>query len=242
VLLPDWAAEGGRLWENPEDPETRARIRAEMTGGGIEALSSARNPTRDYVVPLGFKRPENRQYIGRNLMEIAAMRGQEWPDAALDLLRSERQRISTVFFIISEENLRLQLRQSWIKISTDAAGIDPADQENPVHPRAYGTFTRVLGKYVREEAVIPLEHAVRIMTSAVADRLGIRNRGLLRAGCYADVAVFDPATVSDRATFTEPHQLSTGIRDVWVNGGRVLKEGRHTGALPGRALYGGGRR
>lgn len=237
VLLPDWASEGGRLWENLDDPEVRARIRAAMTGPNVEALTSTRTITREYVVPLGFQQPENRQYVGKNLMEIAALRGQEWPDAAIDLLRSERQRISTVFFIIHEENLRLQLRQPWIKISTDAAGLDPTTQENPVHPRSYGTYTRVLGKYVREEKVLPLEQAVRIMSSAVADRLGLRDRGQVRPGLYADVVIFDPDTVTDHATFTEPHQLSAGIRDVWVNGKRVLKNGEHTGALPGRALY-----
>lgn len=241
VLLPDWASEGGKLWENLEDPSTRARIRAEMTGPDVEALTFARNPVRDYVLPLGFKQPENREYIGKNLMEIAALRGQEWPDTVIDLLLSERQRIGTIFFIISEENLRLQLRQPWIKISTDAGGLDPAVQENPVHPRAYGTYPRVLGKYVREEKVLTLEEAVRIMSSAVADRLGLRDRGLLRAGSYADVVILDPATVTDHATFTEPHQLSTGIRDVWVNGQRVVRGGEHTGALPGRALYGTGR-
>lgn len=241
VLLPDWASEGGKLWENLEDPATRARIRTEMTGPGVEALTFARNPVRDYVLPLGFKQPENRAYIGKNLMEIAALRGQEWPETVIDLLLSERQRIGTIFFIISEENLRLQLQQPWIKISTDAGGLDPAIQENPVHPRAYGTYPRVLGKYVREEKVLTLEEAVRIMSSAVADRLGLRDRGLLRAGFYADVVVFDPATVTDHATFTEPHQLSTGIRDVWVNGRRVIQGGEHTGAMPGRALYGTGR-
>lgn len=241
VLLPDWAAEGGRLWENLEEPATRARIRAEMVGPKVEALSSARNPSRDYVMPLGFKKPENQQYIGKNLMEIAELRGQEWPDAALDLLRSERQRIGTVFFTISEANLQLQLRQPWIKISTDAAGIDPEGQTNPVHPRAYGTYPRVLGKYVREQGVLSLENAVRIMSSSVADRLGLRDRGLLRPGLCADVILFDPETVADRSTFTDPHHLSTGIRDVWVNGVRVLESGRHTGATPGRAVYGAGR-
>ena len=241
VLLPDWAAEGGRLWENLTDPETRARIRHEMCGGGVEALSSTHTRTRDYVMPLGFRKPENRPYIGKNLMEIAALRGEEWPDTVIELLLSERQRIGTVFFTMSEENLRLQLRQPWIKISTDAGGIDPEGQENPVHPRTYGTYTRVLGKYVREEKVLPLEDAVRKMTSSVADRLGLRERGLLRPGCFADVVIFDATTVADRATFTDPHQLSVGVRDVWVNGRRVLSGGRHTGELPGRAVYGAGR-
>jgi dihydroorotase/N-acyl-D-amino-acid deacylase len=138
--------------------------------------------------------------------------------------------------VIDEANLRAQLRQPWVKISTDAGGVDPAwaAPHGPTHPRAYGTYTRVLGRYVREERVIGLEDAVRKMSGAVADRLGLRDRGQLRAGMHADVVVFDPATVSDRATFEESHQISTGVRDVWVNGTRVLRDGQHTGATPGR--------
>lgn len=244
VLLPDWAAEGGKLYENLEDPEIRARIRADMVGPGVEALTFAENPKRDYVYPLGFEKAENRQYIGKNLEEIAEMRGQEWPDAAIDLILSERQWIGTLFVIMSEDNLRLQLRQPWIKISTDASGMDPTGpaSKNPVHPRGYGTYTRVLAKYVREEKVLSMEEAVRIMSSAVADRLGLRDRGQIREGFYADVILFDPETVQDHATFTDTHRLSTGIRDVWVNGERVLKNGEHSGAMPGRPVYGAGRR
>lgn len=241
VLLPDWVSEGGRLFENLADPALRDRIRAEMRGPHVEALSSSRNPSRDYVMPVGFLRPENHGYIGMNLMEIAAARDQDWPDTTIDLLLSEGHRIATVFFTISEENLRLQLRQPWIKISTDAGGIDPAGQENPCHPRAYGTYPRVLGKYVRDEQVLSLEEAVRIMSGSVAARLGLRDRGLLVPGCWADVVLFDPAAIADRATFTEPHLLSVGVRDVWVNGERVLRDGAHTGALPGRPVYGPGR-
>src|SRR5690606_6723075 len=124
------------------------------------------------------------------------------------------------------ENLRLQLQQPWIKIATDAGGFDPqwAKPLGPYHPRAYGTYPRVLGKYVREEKILPLEDAIRKMTSAVADRLGLRERGQLRVGFYADVVIFDPETITDRATFADPHQLSVGVRDVWVNGERVLKD------------------
>lgn len=241
VLLPDWAAEGGDLYANLRDPVLRARIRAEMEGDGLEALASTRQRSRHHVVPLGFLKPENRDYIGKNLEEIAALRGQNWIETTIELLLSEKQRISTVFFTMSEENLRLQLQQPWIKISTDAGGIDPEGQTTPCHPRAYGTYTRVLGKYVREEGVLTLEEAVRKMTSSVAARLGLMDRGLLRPGAFADVVLFDPATVADRATFTDSHRLSVGIRDVWVNGSRVLKEGQHTGALPGRPVYGPGR-
>jgi N-acyl-D-amino-acid deacylase len=138
--------------------------------------------------------------------------------------------------------VRLQLKQPWIKISTDAGGVDPAwaAERGPTHPRAYGTYPRVLGKYVREGGVLTLEDAVRKMTSAVADRLSLRDRGLLRTGHYADVVIFDPATIADRATFAEPHQLSTGVRDVWVNGIRVLNNGTHTGATPGQFVRGPG--
>jgi dihydroorotase/N-acyl-D-amino-acid deacylase len=134
----------------------------------------------------------------------------------------------------------MQLRQPWIKISTDAGGIDPARWTLPGlnHPRGFGTYTRVLGHYVRERGVIPLEDAIRKMTSAVADRLALRDRGLLREGLYADIVLFDPATVADRATYQDPHQLSVGIRDVWVNGTRVLRDGTHTGATPGHRLSG----
>ncbi|MBM3457669.1 MAG: amidohydrolase family protein, partial [Armatimonadetes bacterium] len=240
VMLPYWVSEGGRLYESLEDPEIRRRLRSEMLA--LEGQASPHTVSRDYVVPVGFKQPENQHYVGRNLMEIAEARGESWPDTVIALLRSEQQRIGTVFFTISEPNVRLQLQQPWIKVSTDAGGISPEGQEQPVHPRGYGTYPRVLGKYVREERALTLEHAVRIMTSSVADRLGLRDRGLLRPGMKADVVVLDPHTVADRATFTDSHQLSTGIRDVWVNGVRVLQQGVHTGALPGRFVGGSGRR
>jgi dihydroorotase/N-acyl-D-amino-acid deacylase len=141
---------------------------------------------------------------------------------------------------MSEDNLRRQMRQPWMKFSTDAGGVDPEllGDEGLRHPRAFGTYTRILGHYVRGEGVIPLEDAIRKMTSAVADRLYLRDRGLLWEGMKADVVIFDPATVRDNATFDDPHQLSTGIRDVWVNGVRVLQNGVHTGAKPGRWVRG----
>ena len=157
----------------------------------------------------------------------------DWADAAIDLIASEHRRVETIFFVISEDNLKLQLRQPWMKFGTDASGLDPATARGLAHPRSYGNFTRVLGKYVREEHVIPLEDAIRKMTSAVANRLSISDRGLLKPGMFADVVIFDPATVADRATYEKPHQLSTGIRDVFVNGVAVVRDGQHT-ARPGR--------
>ncbi|RMF93491.1 MAG: D-aminoacylase [Nitrospinota bacterium] len=241
-VLPPWAAAEGKLFDNLRDPEMRARIKeaALHPDGSWEAMVDLDGT--DGVMPIGFQKPENLQYRGKRLSEIAAMRGQDWVDTVFDLLLSEEQRISTIYFSMSEENVRLQLQQPWIKISTDAGGFDPVwgQEMGPVHPRAYGTYPRVLGKYVREEGVIPLEEAIRKMSSAVADRLGIRDRGLLRPGMYADVVIFDPETIRDRATFTEPHQLSTGVREVWVNGTRVLKNGVHTGATPGKIVQGQG--
>jgi dihydroorotase/N-acyl-D-amino-acid deacylase len=143
---------------------------------------------------------------------------------------------------MDEANVRLQLQQPWIKFGTDAGGVDPATARGLTHPRAYGTFPRVLGRYVRDEQVIPLEDAIRKMSSAVTTRLGIQDRGVLRAGMYADIVVLDPATVADLATFEQPHQLSVGIRHVFVNGVAVVTDGTHTGAKPGRALRGPGYR
>jgi N-acyl-D-amino-acid deacylase len=243
AILPTWTAEGGRLYERLRDPEVRRRVRdflegrAHDDGMGLETLGGAHG-----IMPVGFLRPEHQAYVGKRLDEIADMRGQDWIEAALDLLVAERQRISTFFFSMDEANLRLQVQQPWIKFSTDAGGHDPAWAKafGPVHPRGYGTYPRVLRKYVREERLLSLEEAVRKMTSSVADRLSLRDRGLLREGSFADVVVFDPETVGDRATFEDPHQLSVGVRDVWVNGGRVLAGGEHTGATPGRFVKGPG--
>jgi N-acyl-D-amino-acid deacylase len=241
-VLPPWVAAEGRLFENLRDPAVRRKVKEEVLApdGSWEAMAS--HDGAEIVMPVGFHQPQNRQYIGKRLAKIAELRSQHWIDAAMDLLVEEQQRISTIYFLMSEENLALQLKQPWIKISTDAGGFDPAwgKELGPTHPRAYGTYPRVLGKYVREEGVLTLEDAVRKMTSAVADRLGLRDRGQLRKGMAADVVVFDPVTISDRATFEDPHQLAVGVREVWVNGVRVVKGGAHTGATPGRIVRGAG--
>ena len=244
AIFPTWVAEGGKFYENLRDPAIRARVREETLHptGGWEAMAHDAGP--EGVMPVGFERHENKQYTGKRLSEIADMRDQTWVDAAIDLLISEEQRIGTIYFSMSEENVRRQMREPWIKFSTDAGGVDPlwAMERGPTHPRAYGTYPRVLGKYVREESILPLEDAIRKMSGAVADRLSLRDRGQLRAGFYADVVIFDPETIGDRATFEDSHQLSVGIRDVWVNGTRVLREGAHTEATPGRFLRGPGAR
>lgn len=242
-VFPPHLSADGKFFERVGDPALRAEIKAEVLhpSGGWEALGTLNGP--ENVYPLDLKGEESKQYVGKSLAQIAEMRGQHWVDAAADLLVSEQQRIGTVYFMMSEENLARQLREPWIKISTDAGGLDPVwAAEGPTHPRSYGTYPRVLGKYVREEGIITLEEAVRKMTSAVARRLGIMDRGLLQPGCCADVVIFDPETIGDRATFEDSHQLSVGVRDVWVNGTRVLADGTHTGATPGRYVPGPGTR
>jgi len=243
AILPAWVSADGKLFDNLRDPAIRARIRIDMVRpiGTAGAPTMRRDPAD--IMPVGFQVPEHQGYVGQRLAQIAETRGQDWIDAALDLLAREGQRISTMYFSMSEENLKLQLRQPWIKIASDAGGIDPAwSVYGPTHPRAYGTFPRVLGHYARDEAVMPLEEAVRKMSGAVAARLGLHDRGLLRPGLAADVVIFDPQTINDRATFADSHQLSVGVRDVWVNGVRVLHDGAHTGAKPGQIVSGAGRR
>lgn len=239
ATLPAWAFADDKLFENLRDPALRQRMYTEMLDAG-NRVSLAGGPEGLLVV--GLRKPENKMYAGKRLSEIATMRGQHWTETVMDLVLSEGPWIHTMYFMMSEDNLKLQLQQPWIKISTDAGGYDPDTPDLPLtHPRAYGTYPRVLGKYVREEQVIPLEDAIRKMTSSVATRLGLRYRGLLSEGYYADVVIFDPQIVSDRATFTHPHQTSIGIREVWVNGQRVLADGHHTGKFPGQPVYGPGR-
>ncbi|MFB3094753.1 MAG: amidohydrolase family protein, partial [Candidatus Acidiferrales bacterium] len=242
ACLPPWASAGGRLFENLADPAMRAKIKAEILKqkGAWENLCTLSTP--EGVLILGVEQPENQRLAGRRLSEIAAEQGKDWIDAAIDIILSERQRVGTIYFMMTEENLKLQMRQPWIKFGTDAGGWNPEGTLGLVHPRAYGTFPRILGKYVREERVMTLEEAVRKMSAAVADRLSLRDRGLLREGMYADVVVFDPTTIADRATFEQPHQLSVGVRYVFVNGTAVVREGKHTGAKPGRIVRGPGYR
>ncbi len=240
ACFPPWASADGKLLENLRDEGMRAAIREsiEADAGDWENLCVLATP--EGVMPLGFEREGNKGLTGRRLSDIAEMMGTDWIDAAMELVRSEDGQVGAVYFMMSEENLALQMRQPWIKFGTDAGGHDPDEAEGLTHPRAYGTFPRILGKYVRDETVIPLEDAVRKMTSAVATRLSIQGRGLVTEGMYADLAIFDPATVADRATFEEPHQLSTGMEHVLVNGVPVVRNAIHTGATPGRVVRGPG--
>jgi N-acyl-D-amino-acid deacylase len=236
AILPTWTSGDGKFWDNLESVETRAKIKSEI----LEGRGDMNTSRPEIIMPIGFRLPEHQRYVGMRLSQIAAARGQDWVDCVFDLLRAEHQRIGTVYFTMSEDNLRLQIVQPWVKISSDAGGHDPATASEAVHPRGYGTFTRVLGKYVREEKILSLEEAIRKMTLSVAVRLGIPDRGRLEVGCYADLVLFNPQSVTDNATFETPHRLSSGIEHVWVNGVRVLEDGVHTGALPGRFVRGPG--
>ncbi len=240
--LPPWAAADDKLLDNLRDPSMRAKIRAEVLHQTTDWENLCQLATPDGVLVLGLLKPENQVHAGKRLSEIATAVGKDWLETVMDLLVSEEQRIGTIYFMMSEDNVKLQLRQSWLKFGTDAGGADPDSARGLTHPRAYGTYPRILGKYVRDEGVLTLEDAVRKATSAVAARLSIADRGLLREGFYADVVVFDPTTIADRATFEQPHQLSAGVRDVFVNGVGVVRGGRHTGAKPGRVVRGPGYR
>ena len=242
ACFPPWASADDGLFANLADPGARARMRAEMESERTDWENLCALATPEGVLILGLNEAENQRWVGQRLGAIAAAQGKDWIDTAFDLVLSERQRVGTIYFLMSEENVAEKMRQPWMKFGTDAGGPDPATATGLTHPRAYGTFTRILGRYVREEGVLELEDAVRKMSSAVALRLSIPDRGILREGMFADVVVFDPDTVEDRATFEEPHQVSVGMTHVFVNGVQVLRNGEHTGATPGRALRGPGYR
>jgi dihydroorotase/N-acyl-D-amino-acid deacylase len=236
--FPDWAAENGKLMDNLKNPEARARILREMADPNGAPLCQIEGPSAYMVAD--FRKPEHAKYEGKLLSDIATDMGKPWPETVIELITSEGRDLSKINFTMSEDNVRMQIRYPWVVIGTDAGGVDPDSTKTVVHPRAYGSYPRILGRYVREQKLFTLEEAVRKMSSAVATRLGLRDRGLLREGMFADVVVFDDATIIDLATPEKPHQISRGVEQVFVNGVQVLKDGKHTGATPGRVLKGSG--
>ena len=240
ACTPPWATEGDKLLERLRDPATRAKIVAEMQlpHNTWENLCSLATPSG--VMTVGYDKPEWKKYEGKRVAEIATMMRKDWANTVVEILLGTDARVGMLVFMMSEPNVEMQMRQPWMKFGTDAEGQDPDSAKGLTHPRSYGTFPRILGHYVRDRRVMPLEEAVRKMTSAVANRLSIRDRGQLREGFFADVVIFDPATVIDRATYTAPHQHSIGIQTVIVNGVRVWENGKHTGAKPGRIVRGPG--
>jgi N-acyl-D-amino-acid deacylase len=241
ACLPGWSLEGGypALFERLRNGESRARILREMTtpGLGFENLCLlAGDPER--VLLLEFKSEALKPLTGKTLAEAARLRGKSPEETVLDLVLEDQTRVGVAFFLMSEDNVRKQIRLPWVSFGSDA-GAPSAEGvflKSATHPRAYGTFARVLGRYVRDEKLVPLGEAIRRMSSLPAENLGLARRGRLAEGHFADVVVFDPATIVDRATYEQPHQYAVGVKHVLVNGVPALRDGMPTGALPGRAL------
>jgi N-acyl-D-amino-acid deacylase len=244
--IPPWVWDGGREagYKRLQDAATRKKI-----------ADAIRTPTNEWenlylltgspdrILLASFKTEKLKPLTGKTLAEVARMRGQDPVETIMDLVLEDRSRIGTIYFLMSEANIKKQIRQPWVSFGSDAASIAPEGNflKSAAHPRAYGNFARLLGKYVREEKVISLTEAVRRLSGLPATNLGLDHRGLLKNGMFADVVVFDPQTIADRATFENPHQLAVGVKQVFVNGVQVLRDGEHTGAKPGKALWGPGK-
>ena len=243
--MPPWVQEGGyEKWaERLQDPEIRQRVLEEMTTPTDKWENLMYDAgTSDNLLLVGFENDSLRHYTGKTLTEVAKIHGKSPEETAIDLVIADGSRVGTVYFLMSEENVKKQIALPYMSFGSDAASMTPEGVflNSSTHPRSYGNFSRLLGKYVRDEQIISIEEAVRKLTSLPASNLKIKKRGSLTTGYFADVAIFNPETIQDRATFVEPHQLSTGMIHVFVNGEQVLKNGVHTGATPGRVVRGPG--
>jgi len=242
--MPPWVQEGGyNAWaKRLQDSKVRDRVRQQMITPSDDWENLLLAAGGDGTLLVGFKNEALRIYAGKTLAEVAKLRGTSIQDTAMDLVVEDGSRVQVVYFLMSEENVKRQIQLPWVSFGSDASSMatEGVFIKTSTHPRAYGNFARLLGKYVRDEHVIPLEEAGRKLTSLPADTLRMKDRGRLAAGQFADVVVFDPKTIADRATYEQPHQYSVGMRHVWVNGTQVLKDGEHTGATPGRVVRGPG--
>jgi N-acyl-D-amino-acid deacylase len=242
--MPPWVQEGGlKAWqERMKDPAIRARVEKEVMTptDAWENLFTAAGP--DNILLVAFKNDALKPLTGKTLAEVAKMRGKTPIQTAMDLVIEDDSRVGTIYFLMSEDNVRRQIALPWVSFGSDegAPSTEGVFLKSNNHPRAYGNVARLLGRYVRDEKVIPLEEAIRKLTSLPAGNLKIRDRGLLKDGYFADLVVFDPATIQDHSTYEKPHQYSTGVRDVFVNGIQVLKNGEPTGAKAGRVVRGPG--
>jgi N-acyl-D-amino-acid deacylase len=242
--MPLWVQEGGhKAWlQRLRDPEIRARVVAEMADPHADWENRLVQAGPENILLLGFDNPELKPLIGKTLAEVSDQRGTSPAETAIDLVLEDDSRVDVSYFMMSEDNVRRKAALPWVSFGSDASAPAAEDvflQSNP-HPRAYGTFAKVLGDFVRERRVMPLREAIRRMTSFPASNIGISDRGRLAEGYFADVVVFDPDVIDDRATFEEPHQYAVGIQQVFVNGEHVIRDGEHTGALPGRVVHGPG--
>ena len=246
ACLPPWSEDGGypALFKRLRDPATREKIKAEVkidSDKWENLYLAAGSP--DKILLVGFKSDKLKPLTGKTLAEVAKMRGKDPIDTMMDLIAEDESRIGTIYFVMSEDNVKKEVAKAWISFGSDEASQAPEPpftKSNP-HPRAYGNFARVLGKYVRDEKVIPMKEAIHRLSGLPATNLGLDHRGFVKEGMFADMVVFDPATIADRATFEKPHQYAVGVKHVFVNGVQVIKDGEHTGAKPGRALWGQGK-
>jgi N-acyl-D-amino-acid deacylase len=245
ACIPPWAMEGGEvaMRRRLRDPEARKRVLDDIRNKTDWPNFYRNAGSPDNILLISFKTEALKPLQGKTLAQIAQQRGKDAVETLLDLLVEDASGIGTAYFITAEENIRKLVPLPWVSFGSDEAAQAPEGVflKSLPHPRAYGNFARVLGKYVREEKLLPLEAAVRNLSGLPAANLGLDRRGLLREGYFADVVVFDPRTISDRATYAKPHQYAVGVQHVFINGVQVLKEGEHTGALPGRALWGPGK-
>jgi N-acyl-D-amino-acid deacylase len=245
AAMPPWVQEGGhKAWvQRLKNPKIRKRLLRQMTTPADEwenfyLLAG----TPENILLVGFKNEKLKHLTGKTLAEAAKIRGKSPAETAIELVIEDDYRVDTVYFLMSEENVKRQIKLPWVSFCSDSASLAPEGVflKSNVHPRAYGSFARLLGKYVRREKVIPLAEAIRRLTSLPAENLKLDRRGKLEKGYYADVVVFDPDTIIDHATFEKPHRYATGMVHVFVNGTQVLKDGKHTGAKPGRVVRGPG--
>jgi N-acyl-D-amino-acid deacylase len=244
AAMPPWVQEGGfEAWrQRLQDPAIRARVAEAMDTPTDEWENLYLAAGADNVLLTGFRNEALRPLIGQTLAEVAADRGTTPAETAMDLVVEDSSRVDVVYFLMSEENVQRQIALPWMTFGSDAGSMatEGVFLESNTHPRAYGNFARLLGKYVREEQVIPLEEAIHRLTALPAERLNIRHRGRLEPGYFADLALFDPEAIQDHATYEDPHQYATGMRHVIVNGTPVLRNGEPTGATPGRVVHGPG--
>lgn len=245
AVMPPWVQEGGYdEWaKRLKDPAVRKRVAKEMVTPTEEwdnTYVSTGSP--DKILLVGFKNDTLKKYTGKTLAEVAKIRGKSAPETAMDLVIGDGTRVQCVYFEMSEDNVKKEIALPWVSFASDGESMAPEGVflKSSTHPRSYGNFARLLGKYVREEHLIPLEEAIRKLTTLPATNLNLKRRGALQGGYFADVVVFDPNTIIDHATFEQPHQLATGVKDVFVNGVEVVKDGTHTGAKPGRVVRGPG--
>jgi N-acyl-D-amino-acid deacylase len=242
--MPPWVQDGGidAMLERLKDPATVERIKKEMLQPGTNWENLYNHAGPDRVLLASLTDPSLKPLIGKTVAEVAKLRGVSPEQAVIDLVLADKGRIGAIYFLMNEDNVRRQAAIPWVSFGSDAEASAPEGVflKSSTHPRAYGNFARFLGKYVRDEKVVPLPEAVRRLSALPASNLGLRDRGLLKAGMVADVVLFDTATIADHATFEKPLQYSTGVRDVFVNGVLVLKDGSPTGAKPGRFVKGAG--